>query len=218
MASGGCCRWGPTLDEADQVCPECGGKLYAKGDTCERSERITVTERVYTVVTDEKQVYGCGGCGHSEAALPPPQLVPGGRYDSSVAISVAVDKFVDHQPLNRQVKTMRRAGLRVTRQSLWDYLLALEVMCEPSFEAHHQWMLSQHTMLHADETSWRMMLKGGSTVAVGHRGARWLPLPGAADPWREGSAAAIARLRRRADDRRLLGLQGAGERGGPGGL
>ena len=170
------------LDEADQVCPECGGKLYAKGDTCERSERITVTERVYTVVTDEKQVYGCGGCGHSEAALPPPQLVPGGRYDSSVAISVAVDKFVDHQPLNRQVKTMRRAGLRVTRQSLWDYLLALAVMCEPSFKAHHQWMLNQHSMLHADETSWRMMLKGGSTkwwlwAIAAHDGFLCLALP-----------------------------------------
>ncbi len=170
------------LDEADQVCPDCGGKLYAKGNTCESSERITVTERVYTVVTDEKQVYGCGGCGHAEAALPPPQLVPGGRYDTSVAIGAAVDKFVDHQPLNRQVKTMRRAGLRVSRQSLWNYLLALAEMCEPSFEAHHKWMLSHHKMLHADETRWRMMLKRGSTkwwlwAIAAHDGFLCLALP-----------------------------------------
>lgn len=151
------------LDLADQVCPSCGGKLYANGDKCERSERIAVTERVYTVVTEERQVYGCGGCGHSETALAPPQLVPGGRYDSSVAINVAVDKYVDHMPLNRQVRAMRRAGLRTTRQAMWDQLEALAKLCEPSYQAQHDWMLSDHELLHADETSWRMMLDGGST-------------------------------------------------------
>jgi transposase len=123
------------LDEADQVCPQCGGKLYAKGDKCERSERIVVTERVYTLVTDEKQMYGCGHCGHAETALAPPQLVPGGRYGNSIAINVAVDKYVDHQPLNRQVSAMRRAGLRVSRQALWNQLNALAKLCEPSYEA-----------------------------------------------------------------------------------
>jgi hypothetical protein len=52
-----------------------------------------VTERVYTVVTDEMQVYGCGS---SDTALAPVQLVPGGRYDSSIAINTAVDKYADH--------------------------------------------------------------------------------------------------------------------------
>ena len=151
------------LDQADQICPSCGGKLYTNGDKCERSERIVVSERVYTVVTDEKQVYGCGGCGHSEAALAPAQLVPGGRYDSSIAINVAVDKYVDHMPLNRQVRAMGRAGLQTTRQALWNQLEALKKLCEPSYLAQHDWMLAAHRMLHADETSWRMMVDGGST-------------------------------------------------------
>lgn len=151
------------LDEADRVCPKCGGRLHEKNGRLECSERIKVTERIYTVVRDEKQVYGCGGCGHSEAALPPKQLVPGGRYDSSVAINVAVDKYVDHQPLNRQVRTMSRAGLIVTRQSLCDQLYALAEVCEPSYEALHDWMVRAHDVLHADETTWRMMLDGGST-------------------------------------------------------
>ena len=126
------------------------------------SERIQVTERVYTVVIDEKQVYGCG-CGHTEAALAPAQVVPGGRYDSSVAIQAAVDKFVDHQPLNRQVSTMRRAGLRTSRQALWNQLCALGEFLAPCYEALHIWMLKDHEFLHADETTWRMMVKGGSS-------------------------------------------------------
>lgn len=121
------------LDPADQICSSCGGKLYTNGDKCERSERITVSDRVYTVVADVKQVYGCGGCGHGEGALAPAQLVPGGRYDSSIAISVAVDKYMDHMPLNRQLRAMLRAGLRTTRQSMWDQLEALAKLCELSW-------------------------------------------------------------------------------------
>jgi transposase len=151
------------LDEADQICPGCGGTLHAKAGRVETRERIVVTERVYTVVTDEMQVYGCGGCGASDTALAPIQLVPGGRYDSSIAINTAVDKYADHQPLNRQVATMRRAGLIVSRQSLWDQLNALATLCEPSYQALQAWMLDSHDLLHADETTWRMMLKGGST-------------------------------------------------------
>jgi len=149
------------LDTADQICPDCGGKLHAKGDKVESSERIAVTERVYTVVIDEKQVYGCG-CGHTETALAAPQVVPGGRYDSSIGVQVAVDKYADHQPLNRQVSTMRRAGLRVSRQALWNQLLALAMFVKPCYEALHTWMIKEHTLLHADETTWRMMVVGGS--------------------------------------------------------
>ncbi len=88
--------------------------------------------------------------------------MPGGRYDSSVAVNAAVDRYVDHQPLNRQVATMRRAGLRTSRQALWNQINALARLCEPSYLALHDWMLREHKMLHADETTWRMMLRGGS--------------------------------------------------------
>ena len=58
---------------------------------------------------------------------------------------------------------MGRAGLRTTRQAMWNQLEALAKLCEPSYRAQHDWMLREHDMLHADETSWRMMLDGGST-------------------------------------------------------
>jgi transposase len=108
------------LDDADRICPKCGGKLHPKSGQVERCERIVVTERIYTAVTDEKQIYGCGDCGTTDTALEPVQLVPGGRYDTSIAVQAAVDKHVDHLPLNRQTKAMRRAGLRITRQALWN--------------------------------------------------------------------------------------------------
>jgi transposase len=151
------------LDAADQGCPACGSKLHAKADKFECSERIVVSERIYTVVTDKKQIYGCGGgCGVSETALGPTKLVPGGRYDASIAVQAAVDKYTDHQPLNRQVTAMKRAGLAMSRQSLWDQLNALATLCEPTYQALHQWMVTSQGLLHADETTWRMMLKGGS--------------------------------------------------------
>ena len=151
------------LDEADRVCPGCGGTLYPKQGRFESCERVAVSERVYTLVTDHKQIYGCGdGCGATDTALAPAQLVAGGRYDSGVAVQIAVDKYVDHQPLNRQVAAMKRAGLTMSRQSVWDQLNALARLCAPTYLALHCWMLTSHELLHADETTWRMMLEGGS--------------------------------------------------------
>ena len=41
----------------------------------------------------------------------PPRLIPGGRYALEFAVDVAVAKYLDHMPLERQVRIMRREGL-----------------------------------------------------------------------------------------------------------
>ena len=51
--------------------------------------------------------------------------MPGGRYSLDFAIKVAIDKYLDHIPLARQERILRRCGLVVTTQTLWDQLQAL---------------------------------------------------------------------------------------------
>ena len=149
------------LEPADCCCPKCGGDLRAMARQFEESERIVAVERRFKVVKDKRQKYHCRGCGHIEAALGPTKLIPGGRYDLSFVIQVALDKYLCHLPLERQVKRMRRCGLVVTRQTLWDQLHALYVLLLPTLLALHEQVL-QAPLVHVDETGWRMMGKGSS--------------------------------------------------------
>ena len=75
---------------------------------------------VYKNHRRQKYACSCGSC--IETALGPDKLVPGGRYSIDFAIYVAISKYCDHLPLERQVRMMARDGLVVTSQTLWDQI------------------------------------------------------------------------------------------------
>jgi transposase len=49
----------------------------------------------------------------------PAQVIPAGRYAPEFGVGVAVEKYTDHLPLERQVRMMAREGLIVDSQILW---------------------------------------------------------------------------------------------------
>lgn len=114
-----------TLDDADRSCPSCGGELRAMNDQFEESEMIDVIDVSYRVVKVKQQKYvcRCGGC--VETALGPARALPGSRYSLAFAIKVLLDKWLDHIPLERQVRILERHGLVVTSQTLWDLAYAV---------------------------------------------------------------------------------------------
>jgi transposase len=113
------------LDGADRACPSCGGALHAMDGQFEESEMIDFVEISYRVVKVKQQKYvcRCGGC--VETAPGPERATRGGRYSLAFAIKVALDKYLDHIPLARQERILRRHGVNVTTQTLWDQLSAL---------------------------------------------------------------------------------------------
>jgi len=155
------------LDDADCTCPKCAASLRVMANQFEETELISVVHVKYVLTKHKQQKYRCGRCGHIEAALGPKRLIPGGRYDLSFAVQVALDKYLYHLPLERQVRRMGRRGLRVTSQTLWDQLDALYLLLLPTFIALQARVLTSE-LLHADETTWRIMGKGGR-----HRSAKW---------------------------------------------
>jgi transposase len=50
-----------------------------------------------------RQTYRCAYNGAAVTAPAPAALIPGGRYAPAFAVSVAVAKYTDHLPLERQV-------------------------------------------------------------------------------------------------------------------
>ena len=149
------------LDPADRVCPKCRPPHPLEpweGKTVD-SEEVTVIERTFKIVLHQRQVYRCSRCGHIETALGPDRLIPGGRYSTEFAATVAADKYQDHMPLSRQAKRMGQRGLTVTSQTLWDQIDALYVLLLNNYLTLQKRILSSD-LVYADETSWRLMGKG----------------------------------------------------------
>jgi transposase len=144
------------LDVPDQICNSCGGQLGEWEGQSEDSEEIDVIERKFVRVKHRRQKYRCkcGGC--VETAPAPPKLFEGARYSINWAIEVAVQKYLDHCPLERQVRIMAREGLSVDSQTLWDYLERLVRLLQPAWHRLHKHALRQ-PVLGADETRWPLM-------------------------------------------------------------
>jgi len=151
------------LDDADKTCPSCGGDLNEWHGQCEESEEVEVVERRYVIVKHKRKKYKCA-CGHIDTALGPNKLVPGGRYSTAFAVHVAIQKYADHLPLHRQVGIMKRAGLIVQSQTLWDQVYALAKKLEPMMPRLLAYVMSC-AVIGADETIWRLLKKSGKKTS-----------------------------------------------------
>jgi transposase len=160
------------LDAADQACPKCGGQLLEWAGQFEESEETDFVERRFFVRKHKRQKYRCkcGGC--IETALGAPKLTAGGRYSVEFAVHVAVSKYLDHLPLERQVRIMGRQGLRIDSQTLWDQIEALCRHLKPAYEALQDYVLS-HPVIGADETHWKLMGKKGADDREAKRWQVW---------------------------------------------
>jgi len=144
------------LDGADRVCPSCGGELRPMVDQVEASELIDVIEVSYRLVQVQQQKYvcRCGSC--VETAPGPERAVPGSRYSLAFAIKVAIDKYLDHIPLARQSRILRRHGVEVTTQTLWGLLEGLERRLRAADGALFQDALAD-PVIGLDQTSWKRL-------------------------------------------------------------
>jgi len=141
-------------------CQECGGNLSEMKGQTEDSEEIEVQPIRYKIKKHHRHKYRCSCCGWLTTAPGPTKLVEGGRYSPGFAVQVAIDKYSDALPLARQVARMRRDGLRVTSQTLWDQLQYLYLLLLPTLLVLHARVLQAKVCV-ADETRWRMMNNHG---------------------------------------------------------
>lgn len=150
------------LDEADKICPSCGGDLQPLDGQFESSKLVDVVEVSYRLVDVKRQKYACkcGGC--IETALGPDRAVDGGRYSVGFAIKVAIDKYVDHIPLTRQTRVMKRWGLDVSSQTLWDQLSALHQRLRPCYDALYERVMADD-VIGLDQTGWKRLNAKGAT-------------------------------------------------------
>jgi transposase len=155
---------------ADAVCPHCEKPVEEWPGQFEDSEEIDVISRVFVKKTIRRKKARCECCRTIVTAPVPLKLFPGARYSIAFAVLVVVSKYVDHLPLERQVKMMKRDGLDVESQTLWDYTWALAQLLKPAHQRLLEYVLSK-PVVGADETWWRLM--GAKPKSEGGDGSKW---------------------------------------------
>jgi transposase len=159
-------------DEADKFCTACGGGLDEWEGQFEESEEIDILERQFVLKKHKRQKYRCK-CGQCIDTAPGPvKLFDGARYSVNFGVHVAMAKYADHLPLERQVRGMQRDGLEVDSQTLWDQTNAVATLLAPAHERLHKYVLAQ-PVIGADETHWKLMGAKGKPESANKRWQTW---------------------------------------------
>lgn len=141
------------------VCPSCGRNRVEWRVQQETTEEVDVVRREFVLRRHVRTKYRCA-CGSAPALAPrTPALPGGGRYSLGFAVEVAVSKYADHAPLERQVRIMRREGLDITSSTLWEQIERLARVLVGTYGALRAQVLAGG-LVRADETTWRMLKKG----------------------------------------------------------
>jgi transposase len=99
-----------------RICPQCGAEMTTVGHSkCERLDvipaRIVVVERL-----DERMA--CPKDDTIVSAPVPPAIIEGGKLGDMLIVESLCDKYIEHQPLERQCTRFARAGVDIAPQTL----------------------------------------------------------------------------------------------------
>jgi transposase len=126
----------------------------------DKSTEITVVERQYKKILHKRKKYRLKKAFAIEekevlmSAPPAVKLVPGGSYSIEFAVSVVIDKYLNHIPLERQCRSMASLGLGgMSTQVLYNVTrLAGEHLQVLAGKIKNE-VLSRR-LVHSDETPW----------------------------------------------------------------
>lgn len=142
--------------EADKRCDLCGTPLEDWNGQHDSSSEVHVLRRAFVMVEHHQEKARCPKGCCVKTAPTPRKLFPGARYSIGFALEVAIEKYLYHMPLARQVRQMKAEGLEIDTQTLWDQLEKLSVVLFPVYQQILAFVLA-HSVVGADETKWRMM-------------------------------------------------------------
>ena len=99
-----------------RICPLCGREMTTVGhEVCEILE--VQPARIYVLQRKDERV----ACPHDDtivSAKAPPQIVERGKLGDTLIVEAVADKYVEHQPTERQSRRFLRGGVDIPPQTL----------------------------------------------------------------------------------------------------
>ncbi|MBT4791558.1 MAG: IS66 family transposase [Halobacteriovoraceae bacterium] len=137
-------------------CPCCKGSLEEiKGQT-ENYDELDIIEKTILLKKHLRQKYRCKSCEKIVTAKGGARLKKGSKYSIPFAVSVAVDKFSYHLPLERQSRLFEEQGLKIDTKTLYSQTETLFQNLEPIAEKIKNEIL-KYGYVHIDETRGKIL-------------------------------------------------------------
>ncbi len=153
------------LPEDERICSVCGSEMVEIGKEVRRSLMMKPAE--FWVREDVYYTYACKNCEQETGeanivkAVKEPSLLPGSFASAEAVAYLATQKFVMYSPLYRLEQEFNRQGLRLSRQTMANWLLNIsEKWLRPVYDVLRE-QLCRESVLHADETTLQVLKETG---------------------------------------------------------
>jgi transposase len=138
-------------------CPCCGGtKLTKIGEDI--TETLDVVPRQWFVTEHVREKFSCRSCEKITQPPAPFHAIARGYAGPSLLAMVLVDKYANHQPLNRQSEQFEREGIELPLSTLADHVGACAATLMPLYE-----LIKVHVFvaarIHGDDTTVPVLAK-----------------------------------------------------------
>lgn len=153
------------------TCP-CGCQLQRIGEDI--AEKLDYVPGVASVERHIRGKWVCKQCQTLTQAPVPAHVIDKGLPTTGLLAHVLVAKYADHLPLYRQEKIFERAGVKLARSTMAEWVGVCGVQLQPLVDALREAILA-HRVVHADETPVQMLKPGAKKT---HRAYLWAYAPG----------------------------------------
>lgn len=99
-----------------RLCPQCGAQMTTVGHR--RCEILDVIPAQVIVRERLDQTVACPNDDTIVTAAPPPAIVEKGKLGDTLLVEAVADKYIEHQPIERQCTRFARAGVPIAPQTL----------------------------------------------------------------------------------------------------
>jgi transposase len=145
------------VEPAPCACGKCGSaRLHKLGEVI--SKTLECEPRRWKIIEHVREKFSCRDCEAITEAPAPSHPIPRGFAGPSLLAMVLVNKFLLHQPLNRQSKTFAREGIEIDVSTLADRVGACVVALDPLIDAIRIHVMSAER-IHADDTTVPVLAK-----------------------------------------------------------
>jgi transposase len=142
---------------APTSCPCCGGiKLSKIGEDV--TETLDVVPRRWFVTEHVREKFSCRSCETITQPPAPFHAIARGFAGPSLLAMMLVDKYANHQPLNRQSEQCAREGIELSVSTMADHVGACTAVLMPLYE-----LIKEHVFaaerIHGDDTTVPVLAK-----------------------------------------------------------
>jgi transposase len=143
---------------APTCCPGCGGtKLSKIGEDV--TETLDVVPRQWFVTEHVREKFSCRSCETITQPPAPFHAIARGFAGPSLLAMMLVEKYANHQPLNRQSEQYAREGIELSVSTMADHVGACAATLMPLHE-----LIKMHVFaaarLHGDDTTVPVLARG----------------------------------------------------------